>query len=181
MFPTIPPYLAHGNQTPPPLAATQLLATILPKPVSSWTLADFTTHDGPIGLSTLVSLFVDFTLARVRNITTEHHGLIAQWACITHPARLLNMMQSGNGIDKYVRRSSTMVIPPFVEDQLCPARALDLVANVGLRSRIHDPKLTCGDLLHIILPFAQQLYSSNPGLPVVIRQMSLHEISAFVH
>jgi hypothetical protein len=90
-------------------------------------------------------------------------------------------MQSGNSIDDYILRSSTMAIPPLLEDQLCPARASDLVANDGLCSRIHDPKLTQGDLLQIILPYTQQLYSSDPGLLAVIRQMTFQEIYAMVY
>ena len=181
MFPKIPPYSAHNDQVPPTPTATRLLTTLLPRPISSWTLADFTTSNGPDGLSTLISLFVDFTSTRNGSLTSEHRGLIARRACITHPARLLNMMNSGNSLDDYILRSSTMVIPPLLEDQLCPARTSDLVANDGLRARIHDQTLTRGDLLQIILPYAQQLYSADSGLPAVIRQMTFQEIFAIVY
>ena len=181
MFPTIPSYPAHPDQIPPTPSATRLLSTILLRPISTWSLEDFSLSDGPDGLSTLISLFVDFTLTRHGHITTEHHGLIAHRARITHPARLLHMMKSGTSIDDYISRSRTMAIPPLLEEQLCPARASDLVTNDGLRARIHDQKLTRGDLLQIILPFAQQFYSSDLGLPAVIRQMTFQEIHAIVY
>jgi hypothetical protein len=78
------------------------------------------------------------------------------------------MIWTGDYIKDCVQRLCTMISPPLLEDQLCPARTSDLVANDGLRSRIHDPKLTRGDLLQIILPYAQHFYSSAPDLPTMI-------------
>lgn len=58
---------------------------------------------------------------------------------------------------------------------------MGLIANDGLCQRIHNPWLTRGDQLQIIIPFAQHFYSSNPGFTAVIQQMSLSEISMLVH
>ena len=179
LFPQIPSYLAHEDQLTPTPAATQLLFTLLPRPLTDWKLADFTTH-GHAGLSTLISLFVDY-VTREGGMSTKQRGLVAKRACITHPARLLHMIRTGDHIEDYVQRSRTMISPPMLEDQLCPARTSDLVANDGLRSRIHDPKLTRGDLLQIILPYAQHFYSSASDLPTMIRRMSLLEITGLVY
>ena len=39
------------------------------------------------------------------------------------------MIRTGDHIEDYVQRSRTMISPPMLEDQLCPARTSDLVAN----------------------------------------------------
>ena len=142
MFPQIPAYTAHGDQLTPPTAAIQLLSMLLTHPTADWKLTDFTTK-GQVGLSTLVSLFVNYA-TREGDIPTTHRGLVARRASITHPSRLLHMIWTGDNIMDYIQRSRTMIPPPLLEDQLCPARTSDLVANDGLRARIHDPKLTGG-------------------------------------
>ena len=110
LFPQIPSYLAHEDQLPPTPEATQLLYTLLPRPLTDWKLADFTTH-GHVGLSTLISLFVDYA-TRAEDISTAHRGLVAKRACITHPSRLLHMIRTGDRVEDYVQRSRTMIPPP---------------------------------------------------------------------
>ncbi len=179
MFPQIPSYTAHSDQLTLPTVATQLLSMLLTRPTADWKLTDFTTK-GQVRLSTLVSLFVDYA-TREGDIPTAHRGLVARRASITHPSRLLHKIWTGDNIMDYVQQSCTMIPPPLLQDQLCPARTSDLVANDGLRSRIHDPKLTRGDLLQLILPYAQHMYSSFPDLPMILRRMSLSEISGLVY
>ena len=145
-------YPEHVDQQYPAQQAIDILAKVLPKHLMDWTLADF----GPIsdlpGRAVLALVIVDYTHAA--HLGEMQRCLVAQRACSTHPAKLLQIIKDRRKALDFLQVTLATAFPLPLEQHLCPSGMPDLVANNGLHSRIGDSKLTRGDQLQIILPFS---------------------------
>ena len=84
-------YPEHMDQQYPAQQAIDILAKVLPKRLMDWTLADF----GPIsdlpGRAVLALVIVNYTHAA--HLGEMQRCLVAQRACSTHPAKLLQIIK----------------------------------------------------------------------------------------
>ena len=130
----IPPYTHHPFQCHPILAALDICSNLLSRPISEWTLEDFSTLTESTGASVLLSLFIDFAHAkRLGGFTSSQHGLLAGATKFTHPARLLAFIQNEDSAKLFIAMALAKTpSPPPQANSLRPADVPELVLNGGL-------------------------------------------------